>query len=103
MLELLDYRRNVAELYRKIRAAKDKAAACQEFRHARNALFRSHPQSALDDAQNAAFTGLRYYDYNPAYRVMAQIETHVEPEILEYDLDEDGHFQCRRFGEVHFT
>jgi uncharacterized protein (DUF1684 family) len=65
-------------------------------------LFRAHPQSALDDAQKAAFRGLRYYPYNPAYRVVTEIDTSVEPIAYEDDLDGDGHIVIRQFGQVAF-
>jgi uncharacterized protein len=102
MLELLNYRRQVSDLYRKLRTASDPAAACNDFRQARDELFRSHSQSALDAEQKAAFTGLRYADYDAAYRVTARVEP-VGPHVYEYDLDDDGHFRCRRFGQVYFT
>ncbi len=102
MLDLLDYRRRVHELYRDVRSGEG-AATCTAFRTAKDELFRTHPQSALNNEQQSAFTGLRYYDYDPAYRVIAQIDTHVESETLTVELDDDGRFSYRRFGEVRFT
>ena len=44
MLELLDYRRRVTEMYRAIREmGTDAAEARAHFRHERNELFRMHP------------------------------------------------------------
>jgi uncharacterized protein (DUF1684 family) len=103
MLDLLDYRRHVGEMYRAVRQAQGDPAACITFRQGRDELFRSHRQSALDAGQKAAFSGLPYYDYDPAYRVMARVETDVQPDILDVELGEDGHFQMRRFGQVRFT
>jgi uncharacterized protein (DUF1684 family) len=103
MLDLLDYRRRVSDLYRTLRAAGDVPAACATFRAARNELFRTHPQSALDEAQRAAFTPLNYYDYDPAYRVTAHVDTDVEQETLNIQLQDDGSFSYRRFGKVTFT
>ncbi|MEZ4669345.1 MAG: DUF1684 domain-containing protein [Anaerolineae bacterium] len=103
MLDLLDYRRQVSELYRMLRMADDTAAACAQFRQAKDELFRSHPHSALDHQQKAVFNGLHYYDYDPAYRVVARVDTNVEPEVLNVDLGEDGHFSYRRFGQVTFA
>ncbi|MEO8610236.1 MAG: DUF1684 domain-containing protein [Chloroflexota bacterium] len=102
MLDLLDYRRRVSDLYRVLRAAGGEPAACADFRAARNDLFRTHPQSALDLEQQAAFTPLSYFDYDPAYRVIAHVETDVEPEVLTVQLQDDGHFSYRRFGRVSF-
>ena len=102
MLDLLDYRRRVSDLYRVLRAAGDDPAACADFRAARDDLFHTHPQSALDLEQQAAFRPLNYYDYDPAYRVTARVETDVEPEVLTIQLQDDGHFSYRRFGRVTF-
>lgn len=103
MFDLLDYRRRVAELYRAIRQADGDSSACATFRQARDALFRDHPQSALDATQKADFTGLRYFDYDPAYRVIARVDHQVEPVTLDYELGEDGHLRCTRFGQVQLT
>ena len=102
MLDLLDYRRRVHELYRDVRAGEG-AATCAVFRAAKDELFRTHPQSALNEQQQAVFTGLHYYDYDPAYRVVARLDTQVEPATLTVELDDDGTFSYRRFGEVRFT
>ena len=103
MLDLLDYRRRVTEMYRLIRVSDDPHAAWKMFRQTRDDLFYHHPQSPLDEKQKAAFSGLRYYDYDPAYRMIAAVDTAVEPETLEYELGEDGIVRCTRFGKVSVT
>lgn len=103
MLDLLDYRRRVNEIYHQVRASRAGQAACDDFRRARDTLFREHPQSALDEAQKAAFTGLPYYPYDPAYRLVASLDRNVEPEVLDVELGDDGHFRMKRFGRVNFT
>lgn len=103
MLDLLDYRRRVTELYRLIREGDDPASVWMLFRQTRDELFRSHAQSPLDEAQKTTFSGLSYYDYNPSYRIVVPVDTTVEPAVLEYDLGEDGHLRCTRFGRVKFT
>lgn len=103
MLDLLDYRRRVFEIYRAVRSTEDSAAACLHFRQARDVLFRLHPQSALDEIQKKHFTGLYYFPYHPEYRVTARVDTSVEPQVFEYDLGDDGHFRCTRFARVVFT
>ena len=102
MLDLLDYRRRVADMYRAVREGNGDPNVCAWFRQQRDALFRTHPQSALDEAQKAAFTGLSYYEHDPAYRVVAHVDTNVEPEVLHVELGEDGAFEYRRFGQVTF-
>jgi uncharacterized protein (DUF1684 family) len=101
MLDLLDYRRRVADMYRAVREnADDPAAVCAAFRREKDALFREHPQSALDTTQKATFNGLAYYDYDPAFRVVATLDTSVESETFQVDLGADGRFSYRRFGRV---
>src|SRR5260221_14446991 len=66
--DLLDYRRRVGELYASVREATldpactpDKLAeTCRRFRAGRDALFRTHPQSAFAPEQRPGFAGLRY-------------------------------------------
>jgi uncharacterized protein (DUF1684 family) len=99
---LLDYRRSVAALYARVRQpGLDAAENCQWFRQERDALFRSHPQSALSSAQKRDFQGLRYYEHDPAFRFLLPIEPDVAPEALEVELEHDGLLRMRRFGKVH--
>lgn len=103
MLELLDYRRRVAEMYRAVRkTGTDAAGAHAHFWHERNELFRAHPQSPLDGQQKAKFQGLRYFRYDPAFRVVARVDTSVEPVRYELDLGEDRHATLQQFGQVSF-
>jgi len=102
MLELLDYRRRVSELYQAVRAADDPAAAWKQWRDERDDLFQHHSQSALDAAQKARFSGLPYYDYDPAFRVVAQVDHDVEAVVHSGDVGEDGHIAYRRFARVSF-
>ena len=103
-LELLDYRRSVAALYARARERdRDAAERCQQFRQGRDQLFRTHPQSALSDEQKAHFTGLRYYDYDPAFRFVLPVDTKVEQANFEIELAHDGLLRLQRFGKLHFT
>jgi len=103
MLDLLDYRHKVFELYRDIRDAGDDPTGRDHFQRVKDDIFRTHPQSALNDEQKAAFTGLNYYVYDPAYRVTAQVDLNIEPEVLTVELEGDGRLSYRRFGQVTFT
>jgi len=104
---LWDYRTCVGELYRELRdghARADVPAAelCRRFRQRRDALFASHPQSALNVAQRSAFRGLEYFDHDASLRLQLPIDTDVEPEVLEFHLSEDGLVRAQRFGRVRF-
>jgi uncharacterized protein (DUF1684 family) len=102
MLDLLDYRRRVFEIYRVVREKGDDPATWTWWRGQRDDLFRSHSQSALEADQKETFTGLRYYDYDPAFRVVATINTDIEPEVFMVELDEDGTFRYQRFARISF-
>src|SRR5262249_59034997 len=47
------------------------------------------------------FEGLRYYDYDPAFRFLLPIEPDAATEVLEVELEHDGLLRMRRFGKVH--
>ncbi len=70
-LDLLDWRRRVAELWARWRteAERDPAAATAAFRRAKDDLFRTHPQSPLPPDERAGFRGLAYWDYDPDWRM----------------------------------
>ena len=103
MLDLLDYRRRVADMYRVVRElGTDAPGAHAHFRRVRDDLFRSHPESPLDDEQKTTFRGLRYYDYDPAFRVVARVDTDVEPVTYQIELGADGLLALRQFGRVTF-
>lgn len=80
-MTLLDWRRSVAALYADVRATADAdvGGALARFRAGRDRLFRGHPDSPLDLAARAAFTGLPYWPHDPALH----FETRVEPLAAE--------------------
>lgn len=103
MLDLLDYRRRVFALYSHIREeGTSDAASFALFRVSRDDLFVTHSQSALDTQQKAAFKGLNYYDYNPAYRVIAEVNRDVEQIEFALDGGHDGDIKIRQIGQVNF-
>jgi hypothetical protein len=100
---LLDYRRSVARLYHDIRTSTlSPEATCARFRTGRDALFRAHPQSALDPAARARFGGLRYFPYNPALRLSARVAP-ADPTTISVDLQDDGPTRLRRFGQARLA
>jgi uncharacterized protein (DUF1684 family) len=102
-LDLLDYRRRVAEMYQFMRErGTDTLQAFSHFRQVRDDLFRTHSQSPLDDDHKANFAGLHYFDYDPAFRVVAKVDGAVEPRVYELQLGDDGPLSIRQFGQVSF-
>ena len=73
-LDLLDWKRRVFALYAEVRASSDHERAWRLWRDTRNELLRSHPQSPLTAAERESFAGLPYFDYDPALRVVAEVE-----------------------------
>jgi uncharacterized protein (DUF1684 family) len=69
-LDLLDWRRRVADLYAQVRAsaASDPPGALARFREARDDLFGSHPESPIPEEGRLGFTGLPWWPYDPAWR-----------------------------------
>ena len=74
-LDLLDWRRAVAELYTEVRRQRrtDPVAAQARWRAGRDALYGGHPSSAFPPASRERFAGLQYYDYDPAFAFAAPI------------------------------
>ncbi len=72
ILDLLDWKRRVFELYAEVRAVSDPVAAWVRWHETRDELFGSHPQSPLPD--RAAFRGLDYFPYDRDLRVLADVE-----------------------------
>jgi uncharacterized protein (DUF1684 family) len=74
-LDLLDWKRRVFALYAEVRASPDPEQAWQRWRRVREELFATHPQSPLPFDRRAGFAGLDYFAYDPAFRVLADVES----------------------------
>jgi uncharacterized protein (DUF1684 family) len=70
-LELLDWRRRVAEIFAEVRRRRPDADTLEWFRLQKDALFKHHSQSPLPHAQRTSFTGLPYWPHDPLARVVA--------------------------------
>src|SRR5437762_8990483 len=86
-LDLYDYRRSVAQMYRErekaLRAGEDQLSVLLRFRAQKDAMFAYHSQSALSPEQRRSFTGLRYFEYNPALRIEAFLEAETGEDMSE--------------------
>jgi uncharacterized protein (DUF1684 family) len=71
-LELLDWRRRVAEIFAEVRSRPADADTLQWFRVQKDALFKTHPQSPLPQGERAGFKGLPYWPFDPEGRVVAR-------------------------------
>lgn len=95
-LELLDWRRRVAALYREVRESADPADAHGHWVSGRAELFATHPQSA---DRNAA---LRYAPYDPRWRFEVELQQAPEQRI-EIPTATDGVVPFERIGRVELT
>jgi len=106
-LDLYDYRCRVAAMYRErmraTLAGEDAATVLQRFREARDGLFAHHPQSALDEEQRRHFRGLNYFPYNPATCVEAELDTNVEPALLNVAMNAEETMTMTTVGRLHFS
>lgn len=100
-LDLLDWRRRVASLYTEVRAAEDPEQAWWRWREVRDELLGSHPQSPLTEEARAGFSGLAYFDYDPAYRVRGRIEP-ADAERIELPGSAGASFGATRFAKALF-
>jgi uncharacterized protein len=101
-LDLLDWKRTVAALYAEVRASADPERGWRVWRDARDELFRSHPQSPLPAAERESFTGLSYFDYDPALRVVADLEA-VPREHCNITTSGGQAYSFTRFARAVFS
>ncbi|HEX9236862.1 MAG TPA: DUF1684 domain-containing protein [Actinomycetota bacterium] len=101
LLDLLDWKRRVSELYGSVRAASDRREAWEWWRDTRAELFRTHSQSPIAAARRPAFPGLAFFDYDPGYRVLARVRP-AEAETYDIESSGDGSFRFTRFAMADF-
>src|SRR5207302_2329905 len=105
-LDLYDWRRRVAEIYRDreaaLREGQDDLKVLQRFRAHKDALFAHHPQSPLSVEQHAGFTGLSYFPYNPALRLEAVLEPEMADEHEDVGTSGPQAMPMRRAARLRF-
>jgi uncharacterized protein (DUF1684 family) len=99
-LQLLDWRRRVAELFAELRSRPADAATLDWFRQQKDALFKTHPQSPIPAAERSQFSGLTYWPYDPAARVRAAFE---EQEAEQPGSTQQGEIGFKRIGTLRFS
>jgi len=98
-LTLLDWRRQVFDLYREVRASTDPRAAHARWCEVRRALFRHHPDSPVPPEDRATYLGPIVAPYDPAFRFELALEP-AEPEELEIPTATDGLVALVRIGRL---
>ena len=99
LLELVDWRRRVAELFAEVRARAPDAETVRWFREQKDTLFRTHAQSPIPIAERSSFGGLNYWPHDPTLRVSARFEPGA------VDAAEAGPTAAlfERIGDLHFA
>jgi len=111
-LELAHWRRLTAEMYAAVRASTgaDAQEIWARFREARDRLFRSHPQSPLNELSRRVFRGLRYFPFDHQLRFtvpLLPLDAGTDsggdkgPIDTSFELPE-GRLNCRAFARVEF-
>ena len=101
-LSLLDWKHRVFDLYRDVRNAQSPEEGWRRWRDGRDVLFRDHPQSPLAPDARAGFSALRYFDYDPALRVLADVEPAPHAEVA-IGASAGRPVLFERFGLARFT
>src|SRR5262249_8208270 len=100
-LALLDWKRRVFALYQAVRDDPDPAAGWLGWRARREELFRTHPASPLPPEQRSGFAGLEFFDYDPALRVLADVED-APPRSVELPSSGPGPLRFEQIGTARF-
>ena len=101
LLDLLDWKRRIFDLYRAVRSSPDAETVWTQWRRTRDELFAGHPQSPIPEAKRAAFEELPFFDFDPSARVLAEV---APAEAQRYDIatSGDGAYSFTRFAEARF-
>ncbi len=104
-LIVTNWRRTIAGLYSDVRraSAEYQPRVYENFRTVRNALFAADPASPLDTEQRAVFSGLDYYSYDLAYRVIGTVTMSEERESLSFEPANAEPVRYMRIGQVDFA
>jgi uncharacterized protein (DUF1684 family) len=100
-LTLLDWRRQVRDIYGRVRADPDPASAHRLWCMTRDRLFATHPDTPLLPEDRESFTGLNVAPYDPELRFDVELDPDVEPHRLEVPTATDGVVPFERIGVLH--
>jgi len=100
-LELADWRRQVAAMYANVRAAQTPEEGWQLWRERRERLFLEHPQSPLPPADRSPEHGPRYFNYDAALRILAEVEPLASEDVV-LPASQPEEFAATKVGTARF-
>ena len=77
--------------------------ALQTMRRQKDDFFKRHPQSPLTPEQQARFTGLSYYDPNPALDLTVTVEPFPQQASIQMQTTTGSVQTFQRYGQFTFT
>ena len=98
MLDLWDWRRQIADLYGAVRGMAPEDG-WRLWRDTRNRLFAHHSQTSLEPAALANFTGISLYPYDPALRFLVGL-TDISGPALILEAGHDGEVRATPFART---
>ena len=101
-LDLWDYRLRVQQIYSLARDGGSGEETWLAWRKARDELFASHTQSAINPDNRAGFGVIPYFPYDPAWRLEVEAEP-VTAEMVAIDHGGEAQTSFRKFGQVRFV
>jgi len=101
LLDLLDWKRRVFELYAVVRRSSDVPDAWGHWREVRTELFRTHAQSPLPPDRRETLDGVSYFEYDPRMRVLAEVRP-SERETLAIGTSHPRSIDFTHFGDAFF-
>ncbi|MFV9671665.1 MAG: DUF1684 domain-containing protein [Acidimicrobiia bacterium] len=100
-LSLWDYRRRVAEQYRRVRTAGPDESSWRRWRTDRDHLFSTHSQSPIEADRRREGRESQFFPYDPAWRIEAEVAS-VEPTPLSAGHSAGGETSLVRFATAAF-
>ena len=97
--DLLDWRRQVREIYRAVRDEPDHRLAHAQWVAARGLLVTTHPASPVP-REARGYSGPVIAPYDPAFRFEVPVDRGIEPEHREVATGTDGVVPLERIGRV---
>ena len=73
-----------------------------EFRRAKDYFLAHDHDSPLTEEQKRMFHGLSYYDENPGFRFLVELERHPTAEVVEMETSTGDLASFQRWGQVSF-